>query len=159
MHTCPANTSHKCDELEAKDLNHDMLAEIENQSARLVKPGNFGAMEVEQEKPGDEEHYIIRFTSEACALTEDQRGVEGMEDRALPQGTLVAKGKYWNRVKGARRWYTRKLAEQERIFRLRWIVVPDVEMEKPSDTVKLPNRRDKQTILNDTCRHLLTPVT
>ena len=71
-----------------------------------------------------------------------------MGDRVLPKGSLVAKGKYWNRVKGARRWHTQKLAEQERIFRLRWIVVPDVEMEKPSDAVKLPNRRDKQTILN-----------
>ena len=31
---------------------------------------------------------------------------------------------------------------------MRWTVVPDVEMEAPSATVKLPNRKDKQTILN-----------
>ena len=30
------NSSYKYDEMEVRDLNHDMLAEIENQSARLV---------------------------------------------------------------------------------------------------------------------------
>ena len=67
----------------------------------------------------------------------------------LPEGSLVARGVYWNQVRGATRWFSPPPTNQrqERIFRVRYVLEPDVIVEEPSATVTLPNRRDKARIL------------
>ena len=53
---------------EVQHLKRSMLAVKENEATRMVKAGNFGAYEVVEEKDSDEEHYLVKFTSEACAI-------------------------------------------------------------------------------------------
>ena len=61
---------------------------------------------------------------------------------------MVCKGVYWNPVDRAKRWFTPPPeGSKELLFRVRYVVAAsDLVMERPSETVKLPNRKDKQQI-------------
>ena len=68
----------------------------------------------------------------------------------LEAGSIVARGKYWNAMGRASRWYTPQpeLQAEEKLFRVKWISRGNVGMEDPSPpTVALTNRRDKARIM------------
>ena len=76
-----------------------------------------------------------------------ESGVEGCGH--LPEGTIVCKGVHMNEVGRAPRWYTPPPGRRppKHIFRVRYVVDPNLEMEDPSETVKLPNRKGDDKIL------------
>ena len=147
LHLSPTNDAQ---EDEIAELFDDILVQHEANASREIENGQFGAHETA------DGFDIIRWTSDAYSLETDRDDIEGCHN-PLPAGSIVARGIYWNPVGRANQWYTPPPynQSQERIFRVRYVVSPRLEMEPPSDTVKLPpGLRGKDRILQMNPMHL-----
>ena len=82
--------------------------------------------------------------------TEDFEGAEIVNGKKqkLPKDSWVCNGYYWNPVpgRGGARWYTESTEPQERTFRIRYVVHPNVAPDPVSPRNPLPNRKDKEII-------------
>ena len=106
--------------------------------------GNYAACQHE------DGHYVFKIVGHPHSLETDlESGVEGCGH--LPEGTIVCKGVHMNEVGRAPRWCTPPPGgnPKKHVFRVRHVVDPDLEMEDPSETVKLPPRRGNAQILQE----------
>jgi hypothetical protein len=127
---------------ELEQVYNDILGEHEAAAARNIAPGGFGAY-------GADEYHLVEWKSEAFPLEKETDKVEGMAGNVLPAGTLVAKGVYWNDVGRAPRWYTPPSGRRvQRLFRVRYVVSPQLVVNDPSDDVVFPrSRKDRNRVL------------
>jgi hypothetical protein len=130
------------DEDELEDVCDDILGAFEAEISQQIEIGNYGAYEYE------DGYYLVEWTSAAFSLEEDSNEVQGCE--FLTAGSIVVRGVYWNPVGRAKHWFTPppNLQRVEHLFRVKYVVQANVVVEQPSDTVRLPNRRDRQRILS-----------
>ena len=132
----------EADEEEAMEICEDILAQDELDASRMMESGGFAAYQE------GSSHSVFKIVSQPCALARDGDPAAGCED--LPAGTLVCKGIYLNKVPRAPGWYTHppgKNRAKRHVFRVRYVIHPNLEMQDPSDEVKLPNRKDRNKIL------------
>ena len=128
---------------ETQEVFEDALSVMELKVSVEMENGNPAAYRCE------DGCYIFKIVGPVYALKNPARNpavVEGCQE--LPDGAMVCKGIYWNKVPRAPRWYTPPPPENEHLFRVRYVLCPDITMEDPSDTVNLPTRyRNKKKVL------------
>ena len=129
------------EEEDMEELFEDILGAHEINITQDIQPGQFGAYE------SRDEYYLVKWTSNAYALPVDSINIEGLDGNILEAGSIVADGIYWNPVGRATHWYTPPTVPQVHKFRVRYVASTNIEMEAPSDTVKLPNRRDRAAVM------------
>ena len=132
----------EADEEEVMEICEDILAEDELNASRMMEDGGYAAYQE------GNSYSIFKIVDEPYALARDGDPVEGCQD--LPAGTLVCKGIYLNKVPRAPGWYTHppgKNRAKRHVFRVRHLIHPNLNMQDPSDDIKLPNRKDRNKIL------------
>ena len=119
---------------EIQEIYNSTLQVEETNAADEMQNGNYAAYQHE------DGYYVFKIVGHPYSLETDlESGVEGCGH--LPEGTIVCKGVYMNEVGRAPRWHTPPPGRSppKHIFRVRYVVDPNLEMEDPSETVKLPN--------------------
>lgn len=130
------------------DLDHHQPKEIEGvfgdvldtcatAALESIKVGSFAAINAEDESTDG--HYLVRWTGNPYTL-QQPAAVEGC-DQELPAGELVCEGIYWHKQVGTSCWYTPPVVvttEDKVLFRVRYVVSAEVEVEGPSDGASLP---------------------
>jgi len=137
----------RCDnEQEIEDMFNEILSGVEECNLKDMRDGQFGAF---SDVAG---FHLVRWKGTPFVLSANSNAIEGMGGNVLNAGEMACKGEYWNKLAGATRWYTPAPRRQNKIlvFRIRYVVHPDVQTEEPSDAVKLPGawgRTRQQQIL------------
>ncbi len=78
-------------------------------------------------------YYLVKWLTEPYMLQGETKGMAGM----ISAGTLVVKGVYFNRVKGAPYWYT--LLEVRAVFETRHVLWTGLQLLKISSENTLPH--------------------
>ena len=122
---------------EIEEVYMDALQGLGTELSQFIKPGNFGAVNCEEDPAAPEGYYIVKWTGEPYVLQEPAM-VEGFNAGPMQEGTLVCEGEYFHRVPGAPRWYQSNKSfhqdrsmrlEETKLFRVQWVLDPDIAME------------------------------
>lgn len=85
----------------------------------------FGAINCED----SEGFWLVQWESEPFQLTSPQK-VEGCGGAEMPEGTLVCKGTYFNKIHMAPGWYEKDTVSGPKLFWLQHVIHEDVEVER-----------------------------
>ena len=97
---------HKTDSDSAEDeeVNAEILSGIETRMAELIKPDRHGAFStLDEEADG---YYLVRWVSAPYTLQDDLELAMYMPAIKIKAGELVVDAEFYNKVAGARLWYT-----------------------------------------------------
>jgi hypothetical protein len=115
------------DPLDIEQSQKEVLEGIMTRMAETIKEKNYGAVMTEDDNTNG--YYLVRWASEPYASQ------EVTDEWAI--GELVCDGTYLNPVGRARNWYTQ--GEDSVTLRVQHVVAANLQLEKPSDQVRLPS--------------------
>jgi hypothetical protein len=127
--------TNKSDLEEIEDTQAVALSGITMMMAEQVEVGSHGAFSTDD--PDANVYYIVEWTSTTYTLQEDAELKEYDPPEMVEKGTLVCDAKYFNKVPGAKHWYTPTLTKT--VVRLQFVIDPDLILDKQSKECKLPN--------------------
>jgi hypothetical protein len=87
---------------------------MEARISLMMRSGDVGAVGTMDEAAM--RYYLVKWLTEQYTLQAETEGMAGM----IGAGTLVVKGVYFNRVRGALYWYT--LSEVRAVFKMRHVL-------------------------------------
>ena len=113
------------DEVEMRTVQQNAVEAIESRMQMEIKMFHFGAINTDDPVDGKDGFYLVEWWSEAYTLQAPAM-VEGWPDGPMPAGTIVAKGRYYDRVEGAPLWYQRNDNTTTPLFLVKMVLDPDV---------------------------------
>jgi hypothetical protein len=124
------------DPLDIEEAQREVLGGIVTQMAEAIQEGSYGAVMTEDEDTHG--YYIVRWASVPFASQEDT-------DEWMI-GELICDATYHNPVGRARNWYT--AGDDCVTIRVQHVVAADLELQKPSNQIKLPSTCNRREALN-----------
>ena len=110
--------------------------------AEKINIGGHGAFGTEDENADG--YYIVKWTSVPYTLQEDVELTEFTPAIRIKAGELVCDADYYNKVPGARHWYTPTQGEERKTtVRVKQVLAPHLELKPISDENPLPNAMKK----------------
>ena len=126
---------------EAEEARAEVLAGMTELMAETIQIGAYGAIATTDEDADG--YYIVRWTTEPYTIQEAVAPEK--YGWAIRAGELVCEAEYFNKVAGAKHWYTPTQGEERKVVvRVQQVVAADLEMSCISQETKLPSNLSKK---------------
>lgn len=126
-----------------EDINVEILAGIETRMAELIEPGHHGAFSTLDEDADG--YYVVKWSSAPYTLQADVELTMYTPAIKIKAGELVVDAEYYNKVEGARLWYTPTQGEgRKTTVRVQQVLAANLTLEPISEKNKLPHGMSKK---------------
>ena len=141
IHLRPGKDSDAAEEEEALA---DALAGVTAEMAAGIRIGKYGAFATLDEDADG--YYVVGWTSEPYTLQEDIDLEQYDPPIVIKSGELVCDAEFFNKVPGAKLWYTKTEGEERKVVvRVKQVVASDLTLDAVSSSIKLPTSLPKRT--------------